>query len=213
MVAASKMKKAQDRMRASRPYVERALQIAMHIAKANTEYKHPFLAKRETVKRVGAIVVTTDKGLCGGLNTNILRLVLNAAQGVAGEGARRRLLRDRQQGAGLPQPPGRERRVAARCSSATARTSTGWSGRSRCCSTSTSTATLDEVHIFFTTFINTMKQEAAARHDAADSRAVPHARRGRESASRTSRTDRGTTSTSRTRRSCSTACCAATSRR
>src|SRR5438093_8674392 len=74
MVAASKMKKAQDRMRAARPYVERAFSIAMHIAKANTEYKHPFLVKRATVKRVGAIVVTTDKGLCGGLNTNVLRL-------------------------------------------------------------------------------------------------------------------------------------------
>src|SRR6187455_2008096 len=77
MVSVSKMKKAQDRMRASRPYVERALQIAMHIAKANTEYRHPFLAPHDGVKRVGAIVVTTDKGLCGGLNTNVLRLVLN----------------------------------------------------------------------------------------------------------------------------------------
>jgi len=76
MVAASKMKKAQERMRAARPYVQRALQIAMHVAKANTEYKHPFLAKRDVVKRIGAIVVTTDKGLCGGLNTNVLRLVL-----------------------------------------------------------------------------------------------------------------------------------------
>ena len=75
MVAASKMKKAQDRMRAGRPYVERLFAIAMHIAKANTEYKHPFLIKREAVKRVGAIVVTTDKGLCGGLNTNVLRAV------------------------------------------------------------------------------------------------------------------------------------------
>ncbi len=74
MVAASKMKKAQDRMRAARPYVERAFAIAMHIAKANTEYRHPFLVKREPVKRVGAIVITTDKGLCGGLNTNVLRL-------------------------------------------------------------------------------------------------------------------------------------------
>src|SRR6476659_10223359 len=76
MVSAAKMKKAQDRMRASRPYVDRALQIALHVAKANTEYKHPFLARREEVKRVGAIVVTTDKGLCGGLNTNVLRLLL-----------------------------------------------------------------------------------------------------------------------------------------
>src|SRR5512137_183436 len=77
MVAASKMKKAQDRMRASRPYLQRVFDIAIHIAQANTEYKHPFLVRREKVKRVGAIVITTDKGLCGGLNTNILRLVLN----------------------------------------------------------------------------------------------------------------------------------------
>ena len=76
MVSASKMKKAQDRMRASRPYVERTFNIVMHIAKANTEYHHPFLQKRDEIKRVGAIVVSTDKGLCGGLNTNVLRLVL-----------------------------------------------------------------------------------------------------------------------------------------
>ena len=76
MVAASKMKKAQDRMRASRPYVDRVFDIAMHISRANTEYKHPFLVKRGQVKRVGAIVITTDKGLCGGLNTNLLRLMM-----------------------------------------------------------------------------------------------------------------------------------------
>src|SRR5439155_14226446 len=86
MVAASKMKKAQDRMRAARPYVQRALQIAMHVAKANTEYKHPFLTRRSEVKRVGAIVVTTDKGLCGGLNTNVLRLVLQAHKEWRGQG-------------------------------------------------------------------------------------------------------------------------------
>ena len=74
MVAASKMKKAQDRMRASRPYLERLFNIAIHVAQANAEYRHPFLHKRDSVKRVGAIVVTTDKGLCGGLNTNVLRL-------------------------------------------------------------------------------------------------------------------------------------------
>jgi F-type H+-transporting ATPase subunit gamma len=77
MVAASKMRKAQDRMRASRPYLERVFDIAIHIAHANTEYRHPFLVRRESVKRVGAVVVTTDKGLCGGLNTNVLRVVLN----------------------------------------------------------------------------------------------------------------------------------------
>jgi F-type H+-transporting ATPase subunit gamma len=77
MVAASKMKKAQDRMRAGRPYAQRILNIAMHAAAANSEYRHDLLSRRETVKRVGAIVITTDKGLCGGLNTNLLRVVLN----------------------------------------------------------------------------------------------------------------------------------------
>jgi F-type H+-transporting ATPase subunit gamma len=86
MVAASKMKKAQDRMRASRPYVQRTLQIAMHVAKANTEYKHPLLARRTDVKRVGCIVVTTDKGLCGGLNTNALRVALTRMREWQGEG-------------------------------------------------------------------------------------------------------------------------------
>src|SRR5512137_145952 len=86
MVAASKMKKAQDRMRASRPYLQRVFDIAIHIAQANTEYKHPFLVRREKVKRVGAIVITTDKGLCGGLNTNILRLVLNRHKEWTGNG-------------------------------------------------------------------------------------------------------------------------------
>jgi F-type H+-transporting ATPase subunit gamma len=76
MVAASKMKKSQERMRATRPYVSKALQIAMHVSRASAEYRHPFLEKREKVRRVGVIVVTTDKGLCGGLNTNVLRLVL-----------------------------------------------------------------------------------------------------------------------------------------
>ncbi|MDR2016001.1 MAG: F0F1 ATP synthase subunit gamma [Burkholderiales bacterium] len=76
MVAASKMRKAQDRMRASRPYLERMFYIASHVAKANTEYRHPFLVRRETVKRVGAVIISTDKGLCGGLNTNLLRMVL-----------------------------------------------------------------------------------------------------------------------------------------
>jgi len=76
MVSASKMKKSQERMRATRPYVAKALNIAMHVSKASAEYRHPFLEKRASVKRVGVIVVTTDKGLCGGLNTNVLRLML-----------------------------------------------------------------------------------------------------------------------------------------
>jgi F-type H+-transporting ATPase subunit gamma len=76
MVAASKMRKAQERMRHARPYAEKIRNVAAHISHANPEYKHPFLVSRDTVKRVGIIVVTTDKGLCGALNTNLLRLVL-----------------------------------------------------------------------------------------------------------------------------------------
>ena len=77
MVAASKMKKAQERMRASRPYVSRMLAIARHLAHANPEYRHPFVVKRGEPKNVGLIVITSDKGLCGGLNTNALRLALS----------------------------------------------------------------------------------------------------------------------------------------
>jgi F-type H+-transporting ATPase subunit gamma len=77
MVAASKMRKAQDRMRMARPYGEKIRNVAAHISHANPEYRHPFLVPRDTVKRVGLIVITTDKGLCGALNTNLLRMVLN----------------------------------------------------------------------------------------------------------------------------------------
>ena len=78
MVAASKMRKAQDRMRAARPYSEKIRQLAANLSQANnTEFRHPFLEKRADAKRVGLIVVTTDKGLCGGLNTNVLRMALN----------------------------------------------------------------------------------------------------------------------------------------
>src|SRR4030065_1598062 len=73
-VAASKMRKAQERMRAARPYAEKIRQVAAHLSRANPEYKHPFLVKRAENRNVGLIVVTSDKGLCGGLNTNILRL-------------------------------------------------------------------------------------------------------------------------------------------
>lgn len=77
MVAASKMRKAQDRMRASRPYAEKIRNVAAHLSFANPEYKHPYLVKRDVVKNIGLIVVSSDKGLCGGLNTNMLRLSIN----------------------------------------------------------------------------------------------------------------------------------------
>ncbi|MBK9161374.1 MAG: F0F1 ATP synthase subunit gamma [Nitrosomonadales bacterium] len=77
MVAAAKMRKAQERMRAARPYAEKIRNVAAHLSRANPEYKHAFLVKREAIKNVGLIVVTSDKGLCGGLNTNVLRLVVS----------------------------------------------------------------------------------------------------------------------------------------
>jgi F-type H+-transporting ATPase subunit gamma len=78
MVAASKMRKAQERMRATRPYGEKIRNVAAHISHANPEYRHPFLVDRDTVKGVGLILITTDKGLCGGLNTNVQRMALNS---------------------------------------------------------------------------------------------------------------------------------------
>jgi F-type H+-transporting ATPase subunit gamma len=85
MVAASKMRKAQERMRAARPYAEKIRQVAAHLSRANPEYKHPFLIKRDVIKNVAVIIVTSDKGLCGGLNTNILRLVVARMKELEGE--------------------------------------------------------------------------------------------------------------------------------
>jgi F-type H+-transporting ATPase subunit gamma len=76
MVAASKMRKAQERMRQARPYGDRIRNIVAHLAQANPEYKHPFVLRRSGIRNVGVILVTTDKGLCGGLNTNIQRALL-----------------------------------------------------------------------------------------------------------------------------------------
>ncbi|MFN3593664.1 MAG: F0F1 ATP synthase subunit gamma [Thiobacillaceae bacterium] len=86
MVAASKMRKAQDRMRAARPYAEKICRVVAHFSQAHSEYKHPCTVARETIKRVGLILITTDKGLCGGLNTNALRLAINKMKAWQGEG-------------------------------------------------------------------------------------------------------------------------------
>ena len=88
MVSASKMRKAQERMKAARPYGDKVRCIAANLSHANSEYKHPFLAKTTEAKRVGMIVVTTDKGLCGGLNTNVLRLALNRMRELEGAGVK-----------------------------------------------------------------------------------------------------------------------------
>jgi F-type H+-transporting ATPase subunit gamma len=158
MVAASKMKKAQDRMRAARPYVERLFAIAMHISKANTEYKHPFLVKREAVKRVGAIVITTDKGLCGGLNTNVLRVATQRFKEWRGKGVEVDFVAIGNRGLGflnrmgahivssvvqLGDRPRLERLVGA----VKVLMDEYLEGR------------IDEIHLFSTAFVNTMRQD------------------------------------------------------
>ena len=88
MVAASKMRRAQERMRAARPYGDKVRNIAAHMSQANPEYRHPFLVKRDEIKTAGVILITTDKGLCGGLNTNVLRLTTNKLKELETAGAK-----------------------------------------------------------------------------------------------------------------------------
>jgi F-type H+-transporting ATPase subunit gamma len=158
MVAASKMRKAQERMRASRPYLERVFDIAMHIARANTEYRHPFLVRRETVKRVGAIVVTTDKGLCGGLNTNVLRLVLNQHKEWTAKGVEVDYVAVGGKGLGFLQ------RLGANIVSSVAQLGDRphmerLVGPIKVLLDRHVEGQVDEVWVFYTTFVNTMKQE------------------------------------------------------
>ena len=106
MVAASKMRKAQDRMRAARPYGEKIRQVAGNLSHALTDYRHPFLTVREQVKSVGLIAITSDKGLCGGLNTNVLRLALTRMKEWDAEGKKLRVTAIGNKGLGFMQRAG-----------------------------------------------------------------------------------------------------------
>ena len=86
MVSVAKMRKAQERMRAARPYADKIRNLAANLSKATPEYKHPFMVTNTAAKTAGFILVTTDKGLCGGLNTNILRAVTNKLKEVEASG-------------------------------------------------------------------------------------------------------------------------------
>jgi F-type H+-transporting ATPase subunit gamma len=88
MVAASKMRKAQDRMRNTRPYGDKIRNIVAHLALANPEYRHPFVVKRDAIRNIGLILISTDKGLCGGLNTNVQRMVLQRVKQWEAEGVK-----------------------------------------------------------------------------------------------------------------------------
>ena len=160
MVAASKMRKAQDRMRAARPYAEKIRRLAANLSAANiTDYKHPFLVTKDDVKRVGLIVVTTDKGLCGGLNTNTLRTGLNALKDWESKGVTDiRVTCIGNKGLGFMQRLG-----AKVVSHGTQLGDTHMEkliGPVKVMIDAFQNGELDEVHLVYSRFINTMKQES-----------------------------------------------------
>jgi F-type H+-transporting ATPase subunit gamma len=158
MVAASKMKKAQERMRTGRPYAQRILNITMHAARANAEYKHPLLTRRADVKRVGAVVITTDKGLCGGLNTNILRLLLNQHKEWTAKGVEVDYCAIGNKGVGFINRMGGK--IASQVTNYGDHPSLErLIGPVKMLIDSYLAGSIDEVHVFSTRFINTMRQE------------------------------------------------------
>lgn len=158
MVAASKMRKAQERTRASRPYAFRLLGIMTHLARANTEYKHPCLQKRAVVKRVGAIVVTTDKGLCGGLNTNLLRMLLQQSRDWQQAGIEVDFCAIGSKGVGFLQRMG-GRVVSELTHIGDAPHIERLIGPVKVMTDAYRAGRIDELHIFFNRFVNTMKQQ------------------------------------------------------
>jgi F-type H+-transporting ATPase subunit gamma len=158
MVAASKMKKAQERMRQGRPYAQRILNITMHAARANTEYRHPLLTRRNEVRRVGAVVITTDKGLCGGLNTNLLRLVLNQHKAWLEKGIEVEYCTVGNKGLGFVNRMG-GKIVSQVVNYGDHPSLERLIGPVKMLIDGYLEGRLDEVHIFSTRFINTMKQD------------------------------------------------------
>jgi F-type H+-transporting ATPase subunit gamma len=130
----------------------------LHIAKANTEYRHPFLVPRETVRRVGAIVVTTDKGLCGGLNTNVLRQVLNAHKDWKAKGIDVDYVAIGSKGLGFLQRMGGNV-VSSVVQLGDRPQIDKMVGPVKTLIDEYLGGKIDEVHVFFTNFVNTMKQE------------------------------------------------------
>jgi len=158
MVAASKMRKAQERMRAARPYGEKIRNVAAHISHANPEYRHPFLVHRDTVKKVGIIIITTDKGLCGGLNTNIQRLALNQIKDWESEGETFEVCCIGNKGLGFMQRLGAN--VVSQVTQMGDRpTMEKMIGAIKVMLDGYTHDRFDRLVIFYTKFINTMKQE------------------------------------------------------
>ncbi|MDD2720566.1 MAG: F0F1 ATP synthase subunit gamma [Gallionella sp.] len=158
MVAAAKMRKAQERMRAARPYAEKIRNVAAHLSRANPEYKHPYLVIREQPKKVGLIVITSDKGLCGGLNTNVLRLAVTKMKTWEAEGKAVAISAIGNKGLGFMN------RINAEVKSHL----TGMGdiphmekliGATKVMLDAYVSGEIDEIHICYNNFVNTMKQE------------------------------------------------------
>ena len=158
MVAASKMRKAQDRMRAARPYAEKVGNIAANLSKANPEYRHPFMVANPDAKSVGFVVVTTDKGLCGGLNTNLLRAATGKLKEVESAGQKSEVVAIGNKGLGFMNRIGAK--VVAHA------TQLGDSpqleklvGPVKTLLDAYADGKLSAVYLCYTRFVNTMKQE------------------------------------------------------
>ncbi len=157
MVAASKMRKAQERMRAARPYSEKVRNIAVNLGKANPEYTHAFM-KSNDAKTAGFIVVTTDKGLCGGMNTNILRAVTNKIKDLQTAGVGTQAVAIGNKGLGFLN------RVGAKVVSHTTQLGDkphldALIGPTKVLLDAYAKGEVNAVYLCYTRFINTMKQE------------------------------------------------------
>ena len=158
MVSASKMRKAQERMRQARPYADKVRNIAANLAQANPEYKSPYMRTGGTAKVAGLIVVTTDKGLCGGLNTNILRAVTNRMREWQGEGVSARTVAIGNKGMAFMN------RIGAKVISHIVQLGDAppvdrLVGPVKVMLDAFVAGEVDSVHLCYTRFINTMKQE------------------------------------------------------
>ena len=159
MVAASKMRKAQDRMRSARPYSDKIRNIAAHLSQANPEYTHPFLVQQNEAKTVGIIVVTTDKGLCGGMNTNVLRMVTNKVRELEGQGIKTEAVAIGNKGLGFLNRIG-AKVVAQAVQLGDTPHLDKLIGPVKVLLDAYVEGKLDAVYLFYTKFINTMKQES-----------------------------------------------------
>lgn len=158
MVAASKMRKAQDRMRGARPYSDKIRNIAANLSQANPEYTHPFLVKSDASKTVGFIIVTTDKGLCGGMNTNSLRIVTSKLRELEAQGKKVEAVAIGNKGLGFLN------RIGARVVSHAVQIGDTphldkLIGPVKVMLDAYQEGRLDAVYVVYTKFINTMKQE------------------------------------------------------